>query len=64
MWGSVLRRVRVEAGISQEALALLVGVVRPTIWRWERGDSTPSPTIYKKLRSQLPTLPCPWCGGE
>lgn len=40
-FGAALKKARKEAGISQESLAATVGVVRQTIYEWERNDKTP-----------------------
>lgn len=37
-FGAALKKARKEAGISQESLAATVGVVRQTIYEWERNE--------------------------
>ena len=39
MFGDNLKKVRKEKGISQEALAEKINVVRQTISKWENGGS-------------------------
>ncbi len=44
--GGLAARIREErrgAGLSQAALAALVGVTRKTVWRWEAGRTRPAP---------------------
>lgn len=44
-----LRRLRTEAGFTQEALAQLIGVTRRTIGSIERGEYVPSVTLALRL---------------
>ena len=39
--GQKIRKLRKEAGISQEELAFVLNVSRQTVTRWERGQMTP-----------------------
>lgn len=39
MFGDNLKKVRKEKGLSQEALAEKINVVRQTISKWEKGGS-------------------------
>jgi transcriptional regulator with XRE-family HTH domain len=47
--GVRLREAREEAGLTQDAAALRIGVHRMTVGRWESGETTPTIT-------QLPIL--------
>jgi transcriptional regulator with XRE-family HTH domain len=38
---SIRRLLRERAGLSQEAIANVLGVTRPTVTRWELGARTP-----------------------
>jgi tetratricopeptide (TPR) repeat protein/transcriptional regulator with XRE-family HTH domain len=56
--GGAARRARLAErrkalGLTQEALADLVGVERTTIVRWERGESAPLPPVRPKLARVL-----------
>lgn len=50
---SELKELRTSAGLSQPALAALVGVSPNTIARWERGELAMSPTSQVALRCVL-----------
>lgn len=50
---TALRRARVEAGLGVDRLAALAGVSRQTIWRAERGLSTPLPVVRDSLAAVL-----------
>jgi DNA-binding transcriptional regulator YiaG len=52
----VARAIRLNAGVSQAALAAELGVHRMTVNRWERGARRPSRTqlvAYRRLLDQL-----------
>jgi transcriptional regulator with XRE-family HTH domain len=42
---SPLKKLREEAGLSQQALSHRIGVAVTTISRWERGESVPMLTV-------------------
>lgn len=42
MGGSVIRRARLRAGLSQAELASRLGTKQPVVARWERGARSPS----------------------
>lgn len=42
--------LRMELGLSQEALAQALGVSSRTVARWEEGAATPSPLALTRLR--------------
>lgn len=46
-----IKRIREKLGLSQEALAHLIGVSFQTINRWERGIFKPSPLALEKMKS-------------
>ena len=48
-----LAKRRKSLGLTQEALAAVMGVDRSTVGRWERGDSEPLPSIRPKLAHAL-----------
>lgn len=56
-FGKVLRALRVERGLSQEALALEAGVQRNYVSLIERGMNQPTITIIFKLASALTVKP-------
>jgi len=54
--GAARRRLaerRKALGLTQEALANLMGVERTTVARWERGESAPLPSMRPKLARGL-----------
>lgn len=51
-----LQEQRKRAGLTQSDLALLLGVDRVTIWRWEQGFTTPTGVMKKRLALALRTL--------
>jgi len=44
---------RLEAGLSQEQLALEIGVFQSTVSDWETGKSKPQPRNLKKMSEVL-----------
>lgn len=44
-----IRGKRLEAGLSQEQLALEIGVFQSTVSAWEQGKSKPQPKNLKKI---------------
>ena len=56
-FGKVLRALRVERGLSQEALALEAGVQRNYVSLIERGVNQPTITIIFKLATALEMNP-------
>lgn len=50
-------RARRAAGLSQEALAAVLGIDRSTVVRWEAGDTEPQPWIRPKLARTLAISP-------
>ena len=47
-WSKKLELRRCLLGLTQEEIALKIGVPKGTYGRWERGESTPM-AIYKKV---------------
>lgn len=47
--GDVIREARLQAGLSQKELAVLAGVPRPSITRWERGVVEPGFDMTRRL---------------
>ena len=56
-FGKVLRSLRVERGLSQEALALEAGIQRNYVSLIERGVNQPTITIIFKLAAALAMKP-------
>ncbi|HXE48731.1 MAG TPA: helix-turn-helix transcriptional regulator [Ramlibacter sp.] len=52
-FGSIVRRARVDAGVSQEAFADLAQVERSYLGRLERGESQPTLTVVLKVAAAL-----------
>ncbi|HEY9606944.1 MAG TPA: helix-turn-helix transcriptional regulator [Allocoleopsis sp.] len=42
---SPFKKLRLEAGLSQDELVRLIGVANSTIRRWERGEAEPTMTV-------------------
>lgn len=51
MDGGRLKKLRIDAGLSQEDLAEITGVNQATVGRWERGKNNPDDDTKKKLAS-------------
>lgn len=49
-WSTLIRRYRLRHGLSQSAMAELMGVAQRTVSRWERGEDKPSVGQQKRLR--------------
>jgi transcriptional regulator with XRE-family HTH domain len=52
-FGTRLRRIRKERGISLIGLARLVSVSKPTVWKWERDDVRPRQKSVQALAAAL-----------
>lgn len=48
-----IKRARLQAGMSQEALARAVGVTRVAIARYETGERTPNVRIASRIAEAL-----------
>ena len=46
-----LKSARIEAGLSQEDAAFMLGVSRDTISNWETGKSSPSTKRFKLIET-------------
>jgi transcriptional regulator with XRE-family HTH domain len=53
MIGKNIKRERETLGLSQAALAELVGVAENTVWRWEAGLRIPHPVVLKAVQNVL-----------
>jgi len=51
--GKLIRELRIEIGLTQEQLADELGVVYPTVNRWENGRAQPSPLAIKQIERML-----------
>jgi len=49
MFGERVRKLRIEKGLSQEALADRLHVVRQTVSKWEKGFSVPDADLLQRL---------------
>ena len=49
MLGETIKRLRTANGLSQEALAVQLNVVRQTVSKWEKGTSAPDAEMLPKL---------------
>ncbi len=45
-----IKTIREKLGLTQEALARLIGVSFQTVNRWERGGFKPSPLALEKIK--------------
>lgn len=48
-----IKEIRIKLGVTQEALAHMLGVSFTTISRWERGVGKPSPMAVKHIENLL-----------
>lgn len=48
-----LRKLRKRMGLSQQALAVRLGIALPTVSRWENKRSLPSPLALEKIEAFL-----------
>ena len=51
--GRLIRELRQELRLTQEQFAAVLGVVFPTVNRWENGHSQPSPLALKQVEGML-----------
>lgn len=54
--GKLIRELRIEMELTQEQFAALLGVVYPTVNRWENGRSQPSPLALQQIQRMLQEL--------
>ena len=54
--GQLIRELRLELGLTQEQFAAVLGVVYPTVNRWENGHAQPSPLALKQVERMLQEL--------
>lgn len=54
--GRLIRELRLELGLTQEQFAAVLGVVCPTVNRWENGHAQPSPLALKQVERMLQEL--------
>ena len=52
-FGSILRQLRIEAGLTQTDLADELNVTSQAISKWERGDNYPEITLLPRLASRF-----------
>ncbi len=54
--GELIRLLRHELELTQQQLSVELGVVTPTVNRWENGHSQPSPMALKLIEAKLKEL--------
>lgn len=54
--GKLIRELRLARGLTQEQFAASLGVVFPTVNRWENGRARPSPLAMQKIERMLQGL--------
>ena len=54
--GDLIRSLRHELELTQQQLSVELGVVTPTVNRWEKGHSQPSPMALKLIEEKLVEL--------
>ncbi len=54
--GKLIRELRLETRLTQERFAAELGVVYPTVNRWENGHAQPSPLAIKQIERMLQEL--------
>jgi transcriptional regulator with XRE-family HTH domain len=56
-FGTRLKRLRMQRGIGLMALARLLGVSKPAVWKWERDQVRPRPDTLGRLAEVLQVSP-------
>ncbi|MDF5729746.1 MAG: helix-turn-helix domain-containing protein [Rhizonema sp. PD38] len=51
--GNLICELRQATGLTQEQFAAVLGVTYPTVNRWERGRSRPSPMAIRRIEEKL-----------
>ncbi|MGL5794774.1 MAG: helix-turn-helix domain-containing protein [Xenococcaceae cyanobacterium] len=51
--GRLIRELRLQMRLTQEQFAAFLGVVYPTVNRWENGHAQPSPMAIKLIKAKL-----------
>jgi putative transcriptional regulator len=51
----LISELRKRMGLTQEKFAVKLGVTFPTVNRWERGHSKPSPLAMQKIKDLIGT---------
>ena len=54
--GELIRSLRSELKLTQQQLSVELGVVTPTVNRWENGHSQPSPMALKLIEIKVVEL--------
>ena len=54
--GELIRSLRHELNLTQQQLSVELGVVTPTVNRWENDHSQPSPMALKLIEAKLKEL--------
>lgn len=54
--GKLIRELRSASGLTQEQFAASLGVVYPTVNRWENGHAQPSPLAIQNIEKMLQKL--------
>jgi transcriptional regulator with XRE-family HTH domain len=54
--GKLIRELRLASGLTQEQFAASLGVVYPTVNRWENGHAQPSPLAIQNIEKMLQKL--------
>ena len=52
-FGVRLRRLRMEQGLTQAQVAAGLGVSKPTVWAWEKGQARPTESRIEALAQML-----------
>lgn len=55
--GARIKQLRIASGRSMTGLAKVVGVTKPTLWKWETDRVHPRPAMLEKLASVLGVAP-------
>lgn len=54
--GKLICSLRHELKLTQQQLSVELGVVTPTVNRWENGHSQPSPMAFKQIELKIQKL--------
>ncbi|MEA3049200.1 MAG: Helix-turn-helix domain [Sphingomonadales bacterium] len=58
-----IKKARLAAGLSINALSKAVGVTSTAAWHWDRADTTPRPEMLPKIATAL-KVSVEWLKGE
>lgn len=60
----ILKDYRAKYNLTQEGLAIMIGISRRSVERWEAGTHVPSRLAWKSINEVLKIKTCQTCGRE